>query len=95
MCFSFVTCVYVLNITVYLYVSSKTCVQQVFHVHSSQTDKLVNIEYVYILMIGCYGSFGKKYVFGGIVGDKKDASKSSLASAKYGGIIFYASRKAK
>ena len=48
---------HLLNIIVYLYVSSTTCVQQVFHVHSSQTEKLVNIICVYVPMIRYCGRF--------------------------------------
>ena len=44
----------------------------IFHVHSSQTDKLINIKYIYMLMIGCCGRFrGYHVAFGWMVADKK------------------------
>ena len=54
---SFVTCMHWLNIIVYLYIFSTTCAQQVSHIHSSQTDELINIICVYMPMIRCCGRF--------------------------------------
>ena len=86
---------YLLNIIVYLYASSTPCAQQVFYVHSSQTDKLTYIICVYMLMIGCCGRFGAYHVIWGDGGRHEDANGSSLACAKYGPVIFCASRKIK
>ena len=41
--FYFGICIHLLNIIEYFYASTTTCAYQVFHVHSSQTVKLVNI----------------------------------------------------
>ena len=62
---------HLLNIIVYLYVSSTTCAQQVFHIHTSQTDKVMNIICVYMPTIRCCGIFGHTMPFSGMVGNKK------------------------
>ena len=95
--FYFVTCMHLLNIIVYLYASSTTCAQQLFHVHSSQTDKLINIICVYMPMIRYCGRFWAYHVILGDGGSQEDASRISLACAcaKYGHVISYASRKIK
>ena len=73
-----------------------TCVHfqyNVFHVNSSQIDTLINIKYVYMLMIGCCGRCRGYYVV--MWGGPEDASESSLVCAEYGHVIFCASRQIK
>ena len=84
---------YLLNIIVYLYASSTTCAQQIFHVHSSQTDKLVDIICAYMLMIRCCGSLWAYHVIWGDGGKQEDASGSFLAWAEYRRVIFWDSRQ--
>ena len=93
--FSFVICMHLWNIIVYLYAPNTTCAQQVFHIHTSQTDKLINMICVYIPTIRCYVRAVAYHVIWRDGGWQEDAQESPLAWFKYGHVIFWASRKTK
>ena len=77
---------------IFVRIPSKTCAQQV-HVHSSQTDKLINIIDVYMPMIWCCGRFWAYHIIWGDGRRQEDANMSSLASTEYGHIIICASKR--
>ena len=54
--FFFVNGMHLLNIIVYWYAPNTTCAQQIFQVHSTQTDELINSMCVYVFMFRRYGT---------------------------------------
>ena len=65
--FYLVNCMHLLNIIVYWYAPNTTRLQQIFQVHSTQTDELIDSMFVYVPRFGCYGTH---HVIWG-AGDKK------------------------
>ena len=52
----------------YWFAPNTTCAQQIFQVHSTQADELINSMFVYVPIFGCYGTH---HVIWGGWGDKR------------------------
>ena len=50
----FVNCMHLLNIVVHWYAPNTTCAQQIFQLHSTKTDELINSMVVHMPVFRCY-----------------------------------------